>query len=410
MLRGRFGQLHFYQSRILVALGGRGAGKTRMGAEWTHALVNGFAPFAGSRLGRYSRLALIGENLNDAREVMVEGESGLIAVAAARPDASAMPRFEATRRRVVWPNGAVAQIFSSEDPESLRGPQFDAAWCDETAKWKNAEATWDMLQFGLRLGTCPRIMVTTTPRPTKLMKRILVDAGAIVKRMPTIDNQDNLAPGFVTELQNRYGGSVLARQELGGEMIEDSDGALWGRDKLEACLVRSAPPLRRIVVGVDPPATSHRSSDACGIVAAGIADDGMIYVLADASRHGARPHEWARTAVDLYHQLEADCLLAEVNQGGDMVTAVIRTVDDRVAVKPAWATQSKRARAEPVSSLYAVNRVRHVGRFPELEDEMCSFGPDGLPDGRSPDRLDAMVWAVSELALRGRAEPRVRGL
>lgn len=388
---------------IWLVTGGRGAGKTRLGAEWVNALVRGLPPFATPAL-RYGRLALVGETLADVRDVMIEGPSGIVGVS--QPW---RPRYEPSRRRLVWENGAVATIFSSEDPESLRGHQFDAAWCDEVGKWRNAEACFDMLQFGLRLGNQPRQLVTTTPRPSRLIKRLLADPTVLVTRMRTAENAANLAAGFIEAVANRYAGSVLGRQELDGELVEDREDALWTRRMIESAISEKPGELRRIVVAVDPPASSRRTSDACGIIAAGMGDDGRAVVLADATLNAARPQDWATRAVSLYHALAADCLLVEVNQGGEMASAVIRTVDASVPVKPVRAQRGKWLRAEPVAALYQADRVRHAGRFRELEDEMCDFGPHGLSGGRSPDRVDALVWALSELLLNGRdAEPRIR--
>lgn len=347
--------------------GGRGAGKTRLGAEWVNALVRGLPPFALDGQ-RYGRIALIGETLADVREVMIDGVSGIVAVAR-----QGRPEFEATRRRLVWPSGAVAQMFSAEDPESLRGPQFDAAWCDELAKWKNAQACFDMLQFCMRVGPRPMQLITTTPRPTKLVKRLLTDGVFAVTRLRTQANERNLAGGFVAALKRRYEGTRLGRQELGGELIEEREDALWSRAMLEAAALDDCPELGRIVVAVDPPASAKKSSDACGIVAAGLDGDGIVVVLADATLNAARPQDWAGAAVALYHRLEADCLVAEVNQGGDMVSAVIRAADASVPVKPVRARRGKWIRAEPVAMLYQQGRVRHAGRFAALEDEMCEF-------------------------------------
>ena len=386
-----------------LVTGGRGAGKTRLGAEWVNAVVRGLPPFAPPGQ-RQSRLALVGETLADVRDVMIEGPSGIIGIS--KPW---RPRYEPSRRRLIWENGAVATVFSSEDPESLRGHQFEAAWCDEAAKWRHAEACFDMLQFGLRLGERPRQLVTTTPRPTKLVKRLLCDPFALVTRMKTAENAANLAAGFIQAVTSRYAGSVLGRQELDGELIEDREDALWTRAMIEAAFVKAPGELSRIVVAVDPPASSRKTSDACGIVAAGLDGEGHAMVLADATLSAARPQDWAARAVALYNALAADCLLVEVNQGGEMAGAVIRTVDPAVPVKPARAHRGKWLRAEPVAALYSQGKVRHVGRFPALEDEMCDFGPDGLSGGRSPDRVDALVWAVTELLLGGReAEPRIR--
>lgn len=388
------------QPATWLVVGGRGAGKTRLGAEWVNSMVRGFSPFAGRA---HSPIALVGETLADVREVMIDGPSGIITIS--RHD---RPRYEASRRRLVWDSGAVAQVFSSEDPDSLRGPQFEAAWCDELAKWKHADACFDMLQFGLRLGDRPRQIITTTPRPVPVLKRLLADPAVLVTRMRSDDNRANLAPGFLSAVRGRYGGSVLGRQELDGELIEDRDDALWSRDMLEAGRVGEAPELRRIVVAVDPPASSRKTSDACGIVAVGLDGSGRAVVVADATVRAAKPQDWARTAVRLFHQLAADAIVAETNQGGEMVTAVIRTVDATVPVKAVRARRSKWLRAEPVAALYQQGRVVHAGRFGELEDEMCDFGANGLSKGRSPDRVDALVWAITELMPDWSAEPRIR--
>ena len=387
--------------RNWLIVGGRGSGKTRAGAEWVRAMAHGIWPMA---LRPHGRIALVAETLGDAREVMIDGESGIVRVSVAAP-----PVYETSRRRLVFGNGAIAQIFSSEDPDALRGYQFDAAWGDELAKWVHGEACFDNLQLGLRLGAQPRALFTTTPRPIPLMKRLLGDPGTVRTHMPTAENAENLSPGFLAAMRARYGGSRLGRQELEGQLIEAREDALFDVAAIDRGRVRAAPELRRVVVAIDPPATSNKRSDACGIVAAGLAADGTIYVLADASRRGAKPHEWARAAVALHERLEGDRIVAEVNQGGDMVEAVLRTAAPDVPFRAVRASRGKWIRAEPVAALYEQGRVRHAGSFPELEDEMADFGPDGLSGGRSPDRLDALVWAVSALTGRER-DPRIRGL
>ena len=312
----------------------------------------GLSPFADRPHGL---IALVGETLGDVREVMIEGPSGILAIS--RRD---RPRFEPSRRRLVWDSGAVAQIFSSEDPESLRGPQFEAAWCDELAKWKNAEACFDMLQFGLRLGNRPRQLITTTPRPTRLVKRLYANPVLTLTHMRTDENAGNLASGFMDAIRARYAGSRLGRQELDGELIEDRDDALWSRGMIESVMTLKPAELRRIVVAVDPPASSLKTSDACGIVAAGLDHEGRAIVLADATIRAAKPQEWANVAVGLFHRLEADCLVVETNQGGEMVGAVIATVDPDVPVKPVRARRGKWLRAEPVAALYQQGKVRHA--------------------------------------------------
>lgn len=387
---------------VWLVMGGRGAGKTRTGAEWVRAIVHGHASVGGVRAGR---IALVGETYQAVRDVMIEGVSGLVAIHPAR----SRPRWSPSLRRLQWDNGAIAQVFSAEDPDALRGPQFDAAWADEVAKWRHADATFDMLQFGLRLGMKPRQVVTTTPRPIPLLRRLVSAPGTVMTRARTADNAAFLAEGFLTAVVGRYRGTRLGRQELDGEMIEDRSDALWSRSQLDAIRITGRPALQRIVVAVDPPAGSGRTSDACGIIAAGLDGEGRFIVLADASVRGARPEIWASRAVALYHAEAADRLVAEVNQGGDMVASVIAQIDPVVPVEMVRASRGKWLRAEPVAALYAQGRVRHAGLFPELEDEMTDFGLDGLTGGRSPDRLDAMVWAITAL-MAGWNDPRVRSL
>jgi phage terminase large subunit-like protein len=385
-----------------LMLGGRGAGKTRLGAEWVRAAVHGTMPYADRR---YGNIAFVGETEHDAREVMVEGNSGLLRIS----PRSERPLWISSRRLLQWPNGAVAQVFSAEDPESLRGPQFDAAWCDEIAKWRHAEATFDMLQFGLRLGERPRQIITTTPRPIPLIKRLIADARTLVTRAGTQANKDHLSPVFLDAIVGRYAGTRLGRQELDGELIEDRPDALWSRGLIERCRVAQAPPLSRVVIGVDPPGSSRKGADACGIVAAGRAEDGCLHVLEDSSAAGLTPAGWAAKAVALYKRLEADSLVVEVNMGGEMVRSVLREVDPSVPVKEVHATRGKWLRAEPVAALYEQGKVKHVGCFPQLEDEMCDFGLNGLSSGHSPDRLDALVWAITSLTFRsGHSGPRIR--
>ena len=383
--------------RTWLVMGGRGSGKTRAGAEWVHALAS-----SGER--SRLRIALVAETLGEAREVMVDGVSGICRIARTK-----RPDFEMSRRRLVWPNGAVAQIFSSEDPESLRGPQFHYAWCDELAKWKHAEETFDMLQFGLRLGTGPRQLVTTTPRPVPLLKRLIADPDTLLVRIETRHNARNLAPGFIEQLEKRYGGTRLGRQEIDGELIEDREDALWKRADLDALTVRFPDALRRIVVAVDPPSGSGEHS-CCGIVVAGLDANGRAVVLEDCSVAGQTPAGWANAVVRAYQRFSADRVVAEANQGGEMVAAMLRSVDTVLPLTLVRATRGKFLRAEPVAALYEQRRVVHAGRFSQLEDQMCDFGPEGLSSGRSPDRLDALVWALTALLLEGQGEPRVRGI
>jgi len=372
-------------------MGGRGSGKTRAGAEWVRQLAMGHDPA--------SPIAIVGETITDAMAVMVEGDSGLLRV---HPDVD-MPVVRGNR--LLWPNGVEAMVLSASDPDRFRGPQFAAAWCDEVAKWPDAEAAWDMLQFALRLGNRPRQVATTTPRPIKLLRRLLADPLTAVTRMKTEDNHKHLAPTFLDAVVGRYRGTVLGRQELDGELIEDRPDALWRRDLFLA--VEPGLELGRVVVAVDPPVTGGRHSDACGIVVAARAGEGAV-VLEDRSIQPAAPAVWAARAVRAFHDHDADAIVAEVNQGGDLVKAIIAQEDANVPVRQVRATRGKWLRAEPVAALYARGLVRHRPGLAALEDELCAFGPNGLADGHSPDRVDALVWALTEL-FPSAPEPRVRG-
>ncbi len=383
--------------RIWLVLGGRGAGKTRAGAEWVRARALNLWPGAGPRA---ERIAIVAPTFDEARLVMIEGKSGLLAV----HGADERPRYEPSKRQLTWANGAIAQIFSADEPEGLRGPQFDAAWCDELAKWRRAEEAFDMLAFALRLGASPRAVVTTTPRPSPLLKRLIADAATVTMRSRTTDNRAFLAARFLRDMRSRYGGTRLGRQELDGELIEDDPDALFRRDWIETRRTATAPPLARVVVAIDPPAGHGPGANACGIVCAGIGEDGFAYVLDDRSLAGAKPAQWAQRAISLFHARSASRIVAEVNQGGAMVEQVLREVDPDVPFRAVHASRGKLVRAEPVAALYEQGRVHHVGTFPELEDEMCA----ARQMGRSPDRLDALVWAIHDLMLRRQREPRVR--
>jgi len=352
------------------------------------------------------RIALVAQTMADARDVMVEGESGLLTIHAdhERPD------YISSRRRLEWKNGAVAYLFSAEEPDSLRGHQFTAAWSDEMAKWRYPQNTWDMLQFGLRLGVRPRQIVTTTPRPIPLLKDLLSRENVIADRATPHCNKVNLAPAFFDAIINRYEGTRLGRQEMNAEILEDNPDALWRRDVLERITRPEHPPVERIVVAVDPPVSRGAGADACGIIAAGLASDGMAYVLEDATIQGLRPRDWAAHAIGIYRKYDADCLIAEVNQGGEMVRDVLNQIDKTLSYRPVHAKRGKWLRAEPVAMLYEQGWVRHVGAMPELEDEMCAFMPDGRSKGHSPDRVDALVWALTELKLIRTAAPRVRAI
>jgi phage terminase large subunit-like protein len=381
--------------RRWLILGGRGSGKTRAGAEWVRAMAYGeWGP-------RAKHIAIIAPTHAEARLVMIEGQSGLLSVH--EPDEQ--PLYESSKRTITWPNGSVAQVFSAEDFDGLRGPQFDAAWCDELAKWKYADAAWNMLQFALRLGENPVAVITTTPRPIPLLMRLLNDEDTEVTVSKTIENENNLAKNFIKEVHSRYANTRLGRQELDGELIADDPNALFKRDMLELYRVREFPELKRIVVAVDPPAGFGKKSNACGIVCVGLGVDDRAYVLDDASVQGLRPAKWAARIIALYHARKADRVVAEINQGGAMVEQVIREVDEDVSFRAVHASRGKKARAEPVAALYEQGRVSHVGTFAELEDEMCNVIGEG---GKSPDRLDALVWAIADLMLKRKSEPRVR--
>ncbi len=388
--------------RTWLFMGGRGSGKTRAGAEW--------ARFA-AMFGRNRRLALVGPTLSDVREVMIEGPSGLRRLESRFCDGP--PRYESSRRRLTFPNGAEAFAFSAEDPDSLRGPQFDAAWCDELAAWAYPDQTWDMLQMALRLGRRPRAMVTTTPRPIALVRRLVADPACAVTRSATADNAANLAPGFVDALAERYGGTSLGRQELDGELLDAPEGAIWSRAMLAACRcgAGAVPGVDHTLVAIDPPAGAAPSSDACGIIAAGgYWQDGRRHavILADDSARGLRPLAWARQAVALAERVGAYAIVAEANQGGAMVEEVLRSAGCLLPVRLVHARLGKRERAGPVAALYEQGRVAHAAAFPALEDEMASFGSDGFTG--SPDRLDALVWAVWALVIEARDGPRLRAV
>ena len=397
--------------RTWVILGGRGAGKTRAGAEWVRDRVEGARPLDK---GACKRLALVGETVDQVREVMVFGESGIMACSP--PDRR--PEWQAMRRRLVWPNGAVAQVFSAHEPEGLRGPQFDGAWVDELAKWKKARDTWDMLQFALRLGEAPQVCVTTTPRNVGVLKDILASDSTVMTTAPTEANSANLAQGFLEEVRARYAGTRLGRQELDGVLVDAAEGALWTPAMLEDARVEAAPDLDRIVVAVDPPVSGHAGSDECGIVVVGAVTRGPVrdwraWVLADESVGAAGPAAWARAAIRAMERWGAGRLVAEVNQGGDLVEQVIRQVDPLVPFRKVHAYRGKAARAEPVAALYEQGRVRHMRGLAELEDQMCEMTARGYEGRGSPDRVDALVWALTELIVEPAAKwraPRVRAV
>lgn len=377
-----------------LLLTGRGWGKTRTGAEWIRSQVCGPTPLSA---GRSQWIAFVAETAADARDVLVEGQSGILAV---HPK-DFRPNYEPSKRRLTWPNGAQATLFNATEPDQLRGPQHDTAWSDELAKWQYAQETWDMLQFGLRLGTGPRQVITTTPRPIKVIRELLRDPTCVITRGNTLENRSNLAQSFIDQIQRRYGGTRLGRQEIAAEVLDDAPDALWTRANLDQYRRRAQdiPKLRRVVVAIDPAAKTNEMVEdgaATGIVVAATGEDDRGYILDDATVR-ASPNGWARRAVACFDRYEADSIVGEVNQGGDMVEATVRSVRNTVPFRQVRASRGKWTRAEPVAALYEQGRVSHVGAFPELEDEMVLFGPNGLADGVSPDRVDALVWALTEL-------------
>ncbi|SNS16382.1 Large terminase phage packaging protein [Sphingomonas laterariae] len=383
--------------RTWLIQAGRGFGKTRAGAEW----VRREAERKGAK-----RIALVGATMAEARAVMVEGPSGLLAIAP--PDKR--PLWEPSLKRLRWPGGAVAQLYSAAEPESLRGGEHHIAWADEIAKWADGVAAWDNLTMGLRAGDRPRVVATTTPRPVALIRRLLAEDGTVVTRGRTTDNSAHLAADFIAAMTAAHGGTRIGRQELDGELIEEAAGALWRRELIEVRRVRTRPGLVRIVIGVDPPAGI--GGDACGIVVVGEGVDEHGYVLADCSVEGAGPDGWARAVAAAAADHGADKVIAEANNGGAMVEAVLRAACAELPVRLVHASHGKAARAEPVAMLYEQGRVFHVGGFPALEDEMAGLIAGGgyQGPGRSPDRADALVWALTELMLRREARPSVRSL
>ncbi|MBH5321561.1 DNA-packaging protein [Erythrobacter sp. JGD-13] len=390
--------------RLWLICAGRGFGKTRAGAEWVRHIAEEHDE---------ARIALVARSIGEARAVMVEGESGILACCDGSED---RPYFEPSLRRLTWPSGAQATLYSAGEPESLRGPQHSHAWCDEIAKWDNAGeralTAWDNLQMGLRLGEHPQVLATTTPRAVPLMRRLIGDGSdpdIVVTRGSSYDNAENLPAEFLAAMKRQYGGSSLGRQELEGELLADVEGALWSRLLLEECRVPATlETMVRIVVGVDPPASSR--GDECGIVVAGVDAEGKAYVLEDASLTKPSPEAWARRVAVTLRKWKADRVVAEANQGGDMVASVLRAADCMMPVKLVHASRGKVARAEPVAALYESGRVAHVGHLPKLEDQLCGIMTGGGYEGpgRSPDRADALVWALTELMLGRKGHPSIR--
>jgi len=389
--------------RVWLIMAGRGFGKTRAGAEWVRMIAE---------RDHSARIALVASSLHEARSVMVEGESGLMAVSPLH----LRPRYEPSLRRIIWPGGAQALLYSAAEPETLRGPQHSHAWCDEIAKWTDnqgqARRCWDNLMLGLRLGDAPQIVATTTPRAVPLVRRLMakvgVDEDVVLTRGSTLENEANLPKRFIADVTREFGDTLLGRQELDGELIDDLPGALWTRGLIETCRENDAgAAIRRVIIGVDPPASAE--GDACGIVVCALGEDGIARVLADASVEKPSPERWARAVAEAARAWSADRVVAEANQGGAMVEAVLRAANAALPLRLVHATRGKAARAEPVAALYEAGRVRHAGYFARLEDELCGLLPGGTYQGpgRSPDRADACVWALTELMLGRTAEPRI---
>lgn len=377
-------------------LGGRGCGKTRTGAEWVK-----------KQSQHVERIALVAPTLSDAREVMLEGESGLLHLGLPLE----RPTYSPSRRRLQWPNGSIASLFSAEDPESLRGPQFGAAWADEFCAWSYPDATLSNLRMGLRLGDWPQLVMTTTPKPIPALKALLKAKHLYRSQASTADNK-HLSQAFMTAMDDQYGGTRWGRQELKGEILWDDETALWSAHMFDNCRYQEAvPELDKIIIAIDPPVTSGARSDQCGIIVAGRKGRGrtaQIYILHDGTVQGVSPKNWARKSLSLYDAWEADGLVVEVNQGGDLVSSVIHTLDPHVPIRTVFATKGKTARAEPVAALYEQGKVFHVGRFDALEAELLRFGK--TVKGKSPDRADALVWAVNHLINEGQTTPHIRRL
>ncbi|RYY46398.1 MAG: ATP-binding protein [Sphingomonadales bacterium] len=402
-LRGHKGQMSPGGDwAVWLIRAGRGFGKTRAGAEWVSCMA---------REDPGARIALVGGSADDVRQVMIEGPSGLLAVARQGEKL----RWRSTLGELVFLSGARASVYSAEAPERLRGPQHGYAWCDELAKWRGdaGKLAWDNLRMGMREGDRPRIVVTTTPKTVALMHQVRATADCHETIGRTHDNP-HLPASFVEAMVAEYAGTLKGRQELDGEMIEDLEGALWSRAMIERQRVRDVPELVRVVVGVDPPAGSARpeGGDACGIVAVGLGRDGKGYVLEDASVRGASPEGWARAVAGCAARWNAERVIAEKNQGGSMVESVLRAAEAGLPIRLVHASRGKSARAEPVAALYEGAKVWHAGAFPELEDELCGLQAGGgyAGPGRSPDRADALVWALTELMLRTKRAARITGL
>jgi phage terminase large subunit-like protein len=372
-----------------LILAGRGFGKTRVGAEMVRLWVQNFA-----------HVNLIGATAADARDIMIEGESGILAICPRHE----RPHYAPSKRRLEWPNGARSLIFTADEPERLRGKQHTKLWCDEVASWRRPEA-FEQAMLGLRLGSRPQVVITTTPKPVRLIRELIANPETIMTQGTTYDNRANLSPRFFAQIIRRYEDTRIGRQELNAELLEQIEGALWSSTMIDETRVVKAPDMARVVVAIDPATTSGEDADETGIVVAGKGVDGHAYVLSDLSCR-LSSNNWATRAVNAYREFHADRMVAEVNNGGDLVENVIRTIDRHVSYRAVHASRGKVVRAEPISALYEQKKVHHVGLFADLETQMCSFVPDNL-DG-SPDRVDALVWALTELMIDWEPIPNIR--
>ena len=363
-----------------LILTGRGWGKNRTGAETLRDLVE------SETVGR---IGLIARTAADARDTMIEGESGILDIS----PPWALPKYEPSKRRLTWPNGATATTYSGDEPDQLRGPQHEFVWADELAAWKYPEETWDNAMFGLRLGVA-KALITTTPRPIKVIRDLIAEEGVVVTSGSTYENLENLSDAYQSIIR-KYAGTRLGEQELKGRLLEDVPGALWSRSMIDPYRTSNPPPFQRIVVAMDPAATSTETANEMGIIVAARGEDGEGYVLEDVTCRES-PKVAAEVAISVYRKYKADRIVAEVNNGGEWIEAVLRAVDLSISYKSVHASRGKRTRAEPVSALYEQGRIHHVGKFDTLEDQMCMFTPDIK---ESPDRVDALVWAFTELEI-----------
>lgn len=365
---------------VWAIIAGRGFGKTRTGAETTRIWSD-----------QVPIIHLIGRTASDMRDTMIEGPAGILAI---HPDRN-RPKYEPSKKRLTWPNGCRAQLFSADEPDSLRGPQCYKMWADEVASWKYPDS-WDMAMMGLRLGKNPQAIVTTTPRPIEIIKEMVKDPDNHITTGSTFENEDNLAPAFFKKVISRYEGTRLGRQELYAEILEDTQGALWTHKMIEAAHVTETPQLIRVVVAIDPAVTSDPNSDETGICVAGIGTDERCYILEDLTGRYT-PTEWARKAIGAYHQHKADRIIGEANNGGDLIEQVIRTLQSDISYSKVWASRGKVTRAEPVQALYEQHKIKHLGSIPTLEAQMTTWA--AKEGEKSPNNIDAMVWAVTELML-----------